>query len=119
MIVRDYHINKNRVSDIWDNNERLQQSEEYVLADMLPKASNLSETDNKKKKTGETKLKERSRPKSVHISESPVTQMPPLEPIHPISVNLESSDINNEKIYEKIVERNIKNIANMKNILEK
>ncbi|CAI2166086.1 265_t:CDS:2, partial [Funneliformis geosporum] len=25
MIVRDYHINKNRVSDIWDDSERLQQ----------------------------------------------------------------------------------------------
>src|SRR4051812_46166199 len=50
MIVRDYHINKNRVSDIWDNNERLQQSRECVLADMLPKASSPSETDSKKKR---------------------------------------------------------------------
>ena len=50
MIVRDYHINKNRISDIWDDNERLQQSGEYVLADMLPKASSLSETDSKTKR---------------------------------------------------------------------
>ena len=40
MIVRNYHINKDRVFDIWDDCERLQQSEEYVLADMLPKPSN-------------------------------------------------------------------------------
>jgi len=122
MIVRDYYINKNRVSDIWDNSEHLQQSGEYVLADMLPKASNPSETDSKKKKTGGTKPKEKSRSKSVRISEPPVTQISPLGPIQSISVNLESSDINKEELctsHEKIVERNIKNIANMKNILEK
>ncbi|GBC01019.1 hypothetical protein RclHR1_04030014 [Rhizophagus clarus] len=97
IIVRDYHINKNRVSDIWDNSERLQQS-------------------------GGTKPKEKSRSKSVHISELPTTQIPPLGPIQPIPVNLESSDINKEELYmlyEKIVERNIKNMANVKNILEK
>ena len=37
---RNYHINKDRVSDIWDDCERLQQSGEYVLADMLPEPSN-------------------------------------------------------------------------------
>lgn len=121
MIVRDYHINKDRVADIWDNNERLQQSGEYVLADMLPKASSPSETDSKKKKTGGTKPKEKSRSKSVRISEPPVSQMPPLGPIQPISVNLESSDINKEELcasHEKITERSIKNIATMKNLLE-
>ena len=106
MIVRDYHINKDRVADIWDNNERLQQSGEYVLADMLPKASNSpSETDSKKKKTEGTKLKEKSRSKSVRISEPSVTQIPPLGPIQPISVNLESSNINKEELcasHEKI-----------------
>lgn len=122
MIVRDYHINKNHASDIWDNSERLQQSGEYVLAGMLPKASSPSETDSKKKKTGGAKLKEKSRSKTVRISESPVTQMSPLGPIQPISVNLESSDINKEELctsHEKIVKRNVKNIANMKSILEK
>ncbi|GBB88371.1 hypothetical protein RclHR1_14940003 [Rhizophagus clarus] len=122
MIVRDYHINKNRVSDIWDNGERLQQSGEYILADILPKVSNPSETDSKKKKTGGTKPKEKSRSKSVHISESPTTQIPPLGAIQPIPVNLESSDINKEELcmsHEKIVQRNIKNMANVKNILEK
>jgi len=112
MIVRDYHINKNRVSDIWDNSERLQQSGEYVLADMLPKTFSHSETDSKKKKTGGTKPKEKSRSKTVRISEPP----------EPISVNLESLVINKEELctsHEKIVERNVKNIANMKNILEK
>jgi len=78
---------------------------------MLPKASSPSETDSKKKKTGGTKLKEKSRSKSVRISEPSVTQIPPLGPIQPISVNLESSDTNNENLdasYEKMVEKNTK-----------
>lgn len=98
MIVRDYHINKDHVSNIWDNNERLQQSGEYVLANMLPKASSPSETDSKKKKTGGIKSKEKFKFKSVRISEPPVSQMPPLGLIQPISVNLESSDINKEEL---------------------
>jgi len=44
MIVRNYHINKDRVSDIWDDCERMQQSGEYVLADMLPELSNHDDT---------------------------------------------------------------------------
>src|SRR6266498_3689470 len=44
MIVRNYHINKDHVSDIWDDCERLQQSEEYVLADILPELSNYDDT---------------------------------------------------------------------------
>ena len=44
MIVRNYHINKDRVSDIWDDCERLQQSGEYVLADMLLEPSNHDDT---------------------------------------------------------------------------
>ena len=44
MIVRNYHINKDRVSDIWDDCERLQQSGEYALADMLPESSNHDDT---------------------------------------------------------------------------
>ena len=111
MIVRDYHINKNRVSDIWDNTERLQQNGEYVLADMLQKTSNPNETDSKKKKTGGTKLKEKSRSKSVRISEPSVAQIPPLGLIQPISLNLESSDTNNENLdalYEKMFEESTK-----------
>jgi hypothetical protein len=122
MIVRDYHINKNRVSDIWDDSERLQQSGDYVLADMLPKTFSPSETDSKKKKTGGTKLKEKSKSKSVRISEPPVTQMSILGSIQPITMNLKSSDINKEELYalhEKVKERSIKNIANLKNRLEK
>ncbi|CAG8805464.1 24229_t:CDS:1, partial [Dentiscutata erythropus] len=109
MIVRDYYINKNHVFDIWNNNERLQQSGEYVLADMLPKASSPSETDSKKKKTGGTKPKEKFKSKFICISELPVTQMPSLGPIQLFSMNLESSDINKEELctsYEKIVEKN-------------
>ncbi|PKY62124.1 hypothetical protein RhiirA4_488048 [Rhizophagus irregularis] len=40
MIVRNYYINKDRVSDIWNDCKCLQQSGEYVLADMLLKLSN-------------------------------------------------------------------------------
>src|SRR4051794_13823925 len=129
MIVRDYHINKNRVSDIWDNCERLQQDGEYVLADMLPKASNLGETvhfknnplgppnvssenysecdvisDSKKKKTGGRKL----RFKSVRISEPSVIQT------QPIPASSESLDIKQEDVdihYEKAVKRSEKNLA--------
>ena len=35
MIVRDYHIRKERVHDIWNNCERSQQSKKYELAEML------------------------------------------------------------------------------------
>ncbi|CAG8735783.1 11547_t:CDS:2 [Dentiscutata erythropus] len=86
------------------NNKHLQQSGEYVLADMLPKASSPSETDSKKKKTGGTKPKEKSRSKSIRISKSPVTQMPPLELIQPFSMNLESSDINKEELCTSLSE---------------
>ena len=35
MIVRDYHIRKERVQYIWNNSERSQQSKKYELAEML------------------------------------------------------------------------------------
>jgi hypothetical protein len=35
MIVRDYHVRKERVHDIWNNRERLQQSKKYELAEIL------------------------------------------------------------------------------------
>ncbi|CAB5364452.1 unnamed protein product [Rhizophagus irregularis] len=35
MIVRDYHIRKERVHDIWNNCERLQQNKKYELAEIL------------------------------------------------------------------------------------
>ena len=35
MIVRDYHIRKERVHDIWNNCERSQQSKKYELAEIL------------------------------------------------------------------------------------
>src|SRR5262249_36242291 len=48
--------------------------------------------------------------------------IPPLIPslveTQPISVSLKTSDIKNEKLHKKAVERSIKNIANIKNILE-
>src|SRR2546423_1840453 len=82
IIVRNYYINKDRISDIWNDCERMQQSEEYVLANMLLELSNHDNTvhfkndpldfpnifsekhsecdivsDSKKKKTGEKKSK--------------------------------------------------------------
>ena len=35
MIVRNYHIRKERVHDIWNNCERSQQSKKYEMAEML------------------------------------------------------------------------------------
>ncbi|RIA84774.1 hypothetical protein C1645_858632 [Glomus cerebriforme] len=35
MIVRDYHIRKERIHDIWNNCERSQQSKKYELAEIL------------------------------------------------------------------------------------
>ena len=35
MIVRDYHIRKERVHDIWNNSEQSQQSKKYELAKIL------------------------------------------------------------------------------------
>ncbi|PKY53851.1 hypothetical protein RhiirA4_472295 [Rhizophagus irregularis] len=35
MIVRDYHIRKERVHDIWNNCERSQQSKKYIMAEIL------------------------------------------------------------------------------------
>ncbi|CAB5386651.1 unnamed protein product [Rhizophagus irregularis] len=35
MIVRDYHIRKERVHDIWNNCERSQQSKKYILVEIL------------------------------------------------------------------------------------
>src|SRR2546429_7089146 len=44
MIVRNYYINKDCISDIWDDCEHIQQSEKYVLADMLSELSNHDDT---------------------------------------------------------------------------
>src|SRR5688572_10692104 len=35
MIVRDYHIRKERIHDIWNNCERSQQSKKYALAEII------------------------------------------------------------------------------------
>ncbi len=67
--------------------------------------------DEKAKKSGGKKMK----PKTEFLILSPIqTQL--------IPVSLKSSDTNIEELcvsHKKIAERNIKNIANMKNILEK
>ncbi|GET61022.1 uncharacterized protein OCT59_001137 [Rhizophagus irregularis] len=132
MIVRNYHINKDRVSDIWDDCERLQQSGEYVLADMLPEPSNHDDivhfkndplgvsnissenhneydivSDSKKKKTGGKKPKS----KSVRISEPSITQNQPT-PTSPESsegLNISREDLN--AFYEKEAKRDEKNKA--------
>ncbi|RGB24775.1 hypothetical protein C1646_772609, partial [Rhizophagus diaphanus] len=98
MIVRNYHINKDRVFDIWDDCERLQQSGEYVLADMLLEPSNHDDivhfkndslgplnissenhgecdiiSDSKKKKTGGKKSKSNS---TLALSASSIETQP-------------------------------------------
>ncbi|CAB5381119.1 unnamed protein product [Rhizophagus irregularis] len=72
MIVRDYHIRKERIHDIWNNCERSQQSKKYELAEILstdkkaklhtPDSSPVHETahssqlqDKRKKKASESK----------------------------------------------------------------
>jgi len=44
IIVRNYHINKDRIFNIWDDCKRLQQNGEYVLADILLELSNHDDT---------------------------------------------------------------------------
>ena len=122
MIVRNYHINKDRISDIWDDCERLQQSEEYILADMLPELSNHDDTvhfkndplgpsnislenhsecdivsDSKKKKTRGKK----SKFKSTLALPAPSIKTQPI----PVS----KKDTNNmDALYEKMAEKSTK-----------
>ncbi len=122
MIVRNYHINKDRVSDIWDDCERLQQSGEYVLADMLPELSNHDNTiyfkndpldpsnissenhgkcdiisDSKKKKTGGKRSKSKS---TLALSASSIETQPILA---------SKKDTNNmDALYEKMAEKSTK-----------
>ena len=122
MIVRNYHINKDRVSDIWDDCEHLQQSGEYVLADMLPEPSNHDDTvhfkndsldppnissenhgecdivsDSKKKKTGEKK------------SKSKFTLALPAPSIETQPIPASKKDTNNmDALYEKMVKKSTK-----------
>ncbi len=115
MIVRNYHINKDRVSDIWDDCERLQQSGEYVLADMLSEPSNHNDidlldplnifsenygkcdivSDNKKKKTGGKKSK--------------FTLALPVSSIETQPIPASKKDINNmDALYEKMFKKGTK-----------
>ncbi len=121
MIVRNYHINKDRVSDIWDDCERMQQSGEYVLADMLPEPSNHDDTvyfkndpldlpdissenygeydivsDSKKKKTGGKKSKSKS---TLALPASSIETQP---------IPASKKDTNNMDAYEKMVEKSTK-----------
>ncbi len=121
MIVRNYHINKDRVSDIWDDCEHMQQSGEYVLADMLPELSNHDDTvhfkndpldspdissenygkydiisDSKKKKTGGKKSKSKS---TLALPASSIETQP---------IPASKKDTNNMDAYEKMVEKSTK-----------
>ncbi len=124
MIVRNYHINKDHVSDIQDDCERLQQNGEYVLADMLPELSNHDNTvhfkndpldpsnissenhdecdivsDNKKKKTGGKKSKSKS---TLALPASSIKAQP-------ISISKkDTNNVNLDASYEKMVEKNTK-----------
>ena len=122
MIVRNYHINKDHVSDIWDDCERLQQSGEYVLADMLPEPSNHDDTvhfkndpldppnissenhgecdivsDSKKKKTEGKKSKSKS---TLALLASSIETQP---------IPASKKDTNNmDALYEKMVKKSTK-----------
>ncbi len=122
MIVRNYHINKDRVSDIWDDCEHLQQNGKYVLADMLSESSNHDDTvhfkndplglsnifsenhsecdivsDSKKKKTGGKKSK--SKPMLALPAPSIETQ--------PIPASKKNTN-NMNALYEKMVKKSTK-----------
>src|SRR6266498_34809 len=122
MIVRNYHINKDRVSDIWDDCERLQQSGEYVLADILSEPSNHDDTvhfknnplgpsnissenhsecdivsDSKKKKSGGKKLK----------SKSTLSLLAPSIETQPILASKKNTN-NMDALYEKMVKKSTK-----------
>ena len=124
MIVRNYHINKDRISDIWDDCERLQQSGEYVLADMLPEPSNHNDivhfknnplgppnissenhsecdiiSDSKKKKTGGKKSKSKS---TLALPASSIETQP---------IQASKKDTNNVNLdasYKKMAEKSTK-----------
>ena len=122
MIVRNYHINKDRVSDIWDDCERMQQSGKYVLADMLLELSNHDDTvhfkndpldppnislenhgkcdiisDSKKKKTGGKK------------SKSKFTLALPASFIETQPIPASKKNINNmDALYEKMAKKSTK-----------
>ena len=122
MIVRNYYINKDRISDIWDDCKHLQQSGKYVLADMLPEPSNHDDTvhfkndpldpsnissenhgecdivsDSKKKKTGGKKSKSKS------------TLALPAPSIETQPIPASKKDTNNmDALYEKMAEKSIK-----------
>src|SRR4051794_19820433 len=74
-------------------------------ANIVPNKSidSVSEEGEKTKKTGGKKLKSKD--------EIPLL-LPSSTQTQPILVSLKTSDINNEKLHEKVVERSIKNIAN-------
>src|SRR6266498_2056754 len=122
MIVRNYHINKDCVFNIWDDCEHLQQSGEYVLADMLSELSNYDDTvyfkndllgppnissenhsecdivsDSKKKKSEGKKSKFKS---MLALPASSIETQP---------ISTSKKDTNNMDIlYEKIVEKSTK-----------
>src|ERR1044072_4468263 len=133
MIVRNYHINKDRVSDIWDDYEYLQQSGEYVLADMLSEPSNHDDTvhfkndplgppnissenhsecdivsDSKKKRSGEKK------------SKSKFTLALPAPSIETQPIPASKKDTNNmDALYEKMVEKSTKIVDEKRSVILK
>src|SRR3954452_20934770 len=133
MIVRNYHINKDRVFDIWDDCERIQQSGEYVLADMLLEPSNHDDTvhfkndpldppnifsekhgecdiisDSKKKKTGEKK------------SKSKFTLALPALSIETQPIPASKKDTNNMNVlYEKMVKKSTKIVDEKRSVILK
>src|SRR2546429_6881456 len=120
MIVRNYHINKDRVSDIWDDCKRLQQSGEYVLADMLPEPSNHDDTVHFKndpldppnifsENHGECDIVSDSKKKKTGGKKSKSTLALPAPSIETQPISASKKDTNNmDALYEKMFEKGTK-----------
>ena len=97
MIVRDYHINKNRVSDIWDNCECLQQSRKNILAEMsiASRVVKCSEEIHNSSKTVHLKTRGSSMPKEKFFSD-PIQLIP-----EELGILYEMAVKRNEKKFDK------------------
>ena len=94
MIVRDYHICKERVYDIWNNSERSQQSKKYELAEILStdKKANLRIPDSS------------SVHKSAHSSQLQDKQKKKASGSKSIRISDDSSEIVDEDLEKKKIQ---------------
>ncbi len=122
MIVRNYHINKDRVFDIWNDCECLQQSGKYVLADILLELSNYDNTVHFKNDSldpsnissenhGECDIVSDSKKKKTKgkKSKSKFMLVLPASSIETQSIPASKKDTNNiDALYEKMAEKSTK-----------